>query len=379
MNSKPCNRFNTTSGLVTIAGKNVLNNLQGLRGIAALMVCFYHISAVLPEGFVRDFLKQGIIGVQVFFMISGFIMVHTTRTLSDKSVTGSIQFLLRRLIRIAPLYYIATFIYIADDINDGYFQANTVKLLKSLAFIPQMTAENGPYYGVPPLEVGWSLNYEMLFYVLLAISLLFGRLKYILVAGLLSIVVFVAPLLAGSHFTFDYSIYHHFNTEYLNFAANPIMIHFIFGMVAAHFIPFIKLSKLAAQLMLVVSSILFLVYYSGLYGLEINALNDLIFCGLLFSFLLINDYHSGGIKLNQLLVKIGDSSYSLYLFHVIILVYMKMLFHKLNLGGTINTYGFFLFISVTCIAVSHLIYIYLEKKIHINLMSLFFRKPQKSR
>jgi exopolysaccharide production protein ExoZ len=360
-----------------IAGKNVLNNLQGLRGIAALMVCFYHLSAVIPEGFLRDFLKQGIIGVQVFFMISGFIMVHTTKNISNNSIAETGRFLLRRILRIAPLYFIATFLYIADDLNNnGYLQENISKLMKSFAFIPQMTDENGPYYGVPVLEVGWSLNYEMLFYLILGISILFKKIKNFIVIGFITFVVFILPFFAGSHFTFDYAIFHDFNFSYLNFASNPIMIHFIFGMMAAQAMPLLKIPEYASKILMLVAVMLFTIYYSGYFHLEINALNDLVFCGLLFVAFLENDFRNNGVKINSAIVKIGDSSYSLYLFHVIIFVYLKLLFVKTSCSEYINTIGFFVFASIVCVTCSYVIYLHLEKKMHVKLLTLIYRKKR---
>jgi len=360
------------------AGSRVLSNLQGLRGIAALMVCFYHLSAVLPEGLLRSFLKQGIIGVQLFFMISGYIMVHTTRGIPGGSIAEAGKYLLKRFIRIAPLYYIATFLYIADDINNGYLQDNLIKVVKTLLFIPQMTNIHGPYYGVPVLEVGWSLNYEMLFYLLLAAGLFFNQFKYFSVITMLSLIVFIAPLTVGSSFTFDYSIYHHFTISYLNFASNPIMIHFIFGMLMALIIPKITWSKVMARASFPLSILLFGVYYSGMLNLEINALNDLIFCGAMFTAFLINDFHREGYKIGRLIIKIGDSSYSLYLFHIILFVYLKMGFQMLGMGNSINSYGFFMFASLFCVAGSYAIWQFGEKKLHRKLNQILFNKINKS-
>jgi exopolysaccharide production protein ExoZ len=77
----------------------MISNIQLLRGLAALAVAFYHAGYVIPGTTHTDFL-----GVPVFFVISGFIMTHITRASSD-------DFLLHRLIRIVPLYWLATAFY----------------------------------------------------------------------------------------------------------------------------------------------------------------------------------------------------------------------------------------------------------------------------
>jgi hypothetical protein len=76
--------------------QQMIINIQLLRGLAALAVAFYHAGYVIPGTVYTDFL-----GVPVFFVISGFIMTHITRASSD-------GFLLHRLIRIVPLYWLAT-------------------------------------------------------------------------------------------------------------------------------------------------------------------------------------------------------------------------------------------------------------------------------
>jgi peptidoglycan/LPS O-acetylase OafA/YrhL len=112
--------------------------------------------------------------------------------------------------------------------------------------------------------------------------------------------------------------------------------------------------------------------------LEINALNDLVFCGLLFVAFLENDFRNDGIKINPAIVKIGDSSYSLYHFHIIIIIYLKLLIGKIGWFDYTNTIGFFVFASIVCVTCSYMIYMHLEKKIHVKLISLIDGKNDKT-
>src|ERR1700722_13528046 len=143
-------------------------NIQLLRGLAALAVAFYHTGYVIPGTSPTDFL-----GVAVFFVISGFIMTHITRASSD-------QFLLHRLIRIVPLYWLGTAFYAAmvvviypaigkhtDDI------VTMTTLLRDLFFIPRVDSGGAVIY--PVLGVGWTLNLEMYFYLLFAGALCINR------------------------------------------------------------------------------------------------------------------------------------------------------------------------------------------------------------
>jgi exopolysaccharide production protein ExoZ len=146
----------------------MINNIQLLRGLAALAVAFYHAGYVIPGTMHTDFL-----GVSVFFVISGFIMTHITRVSAD-------QFLLHRLIRIVPLYWLGTACYAAmvvviypligkqtDDI------VTTATLLPDLLFIPRL--DSGGAVIFPILGVGWTLNLEMYFYLLFAGALYISR------------------------------------------------------------------------------------------------------------------------------------------------------------------------------------------------------------
>jgi len=170
----------------------MLRNVQALRGLAAMLVVFVHLEVLarlagLPGG-VTAF---GNSGVDVFFVISGLIMVVTT---SGRKQTPQ-GFLRNRLTRIAPLYWTITLAVFALAMVAPALLQNTtadpIHLLKSLAFIPY---ERGDGTMHPVVFVGWTLNYEMAFYVVFAIGLLLPN----RLAGLaLSIGVMAAAVLYG--------------------------------------------------------------------------------------------------------------------------------------------------------------------------------------
>lgn len=103
--------------------ENHFKNIQALRGIAALFVLLEHVR----------FLNCGAFGVDIFFCISGFMIMFSTH--EDQK-----GFLPRRLIRILPLYYLMTLgTYALLIIFPSMFEqtrANPVFLVKSLLFIP---------------------------------------------------------------------------------------------------------------------------------------------------------------------------------------------------------------------------------------------------
>jgi exopolysaccharide production protein ExoZ len=145
--------------------------IQYLRGIAALMVVWHHSLIQVPG--ITSFIRLpefGPSGVDIFFVISGFIMVVTT---SDRPITAA-RFFSLRLVRVVPLYWLATLLMIGCAIADpGAFRSLRFTLsavTKSLFFVPYQSLSS-PGNILPVLVPGWTLNFEMFFYGLFALSL----------------------------------------------------------------------------------------------------------------------------------------------------------------------------------------------------------------
>lgn len=145
-----------------------LNNIQLLRAFAAVAVVVFHTGYAFPH--LRPF---GSFGVDVFFVISGYIMA---RILDPRTPGSSDHFFRRRVLRIAPPYWLFTLLLFLVALRVpqlmGATRASVAELLKSLFFIPFAKA-NG--LTQPLLFIGWSLNYEMFFYLALALGLLISK------------------------------------------------------------------------------------------------------------------------------------------------------------------------------------------------------------
>ncbi|UAB78671.1 acyltransferase [Erythrobacter sp. SCSIO 43205] len=138
-------------------------SIHYLRAIAAVMVVAVHIFnyglvAIDDESLVH-WLKQG---VAIFFVISGFVMVTST----SGRATRPGEFLRKRFIRIAPLYWVLTIAWLA--FVPGWDFGH---LASSLLFLPSPDPVTGAMRS-PLLEPGWSLNFEMFFYFVFAAILL---------------------------------------------------------------------------------------------------------------------------------------------------------------------------------------------------------------
>ncbi len=141
-------------------------SLQYLRAFAAIGVVVFHVLAGTSHPF-----PLGAAGVDIFFVLSGFLMFALT---SRRPVTPG-RFLLDRITRIVPLYWIATLIIFAAawSTRDGIYLVgrSPTLLIQSLFFLPRgAAAADGIAY--PTLFVGWTLDAEMFFYVLFALALM---------------------------------------------------------------------------------------------------------------------------------------------------------------------------------------------------------------
>src|SRR5271166_3045280 len=141
----------------------VLLSIQTLRALAALAVVAYHALQWDRGGF-----DVGRAGVDVFFVISGFIMWRVT---AGRDVPPR-AFLWRRFTRVAPLYWLATLGVLAvalvwpaflPEVRPGWRH-----LVLSLAFIPHLDPRGLPFPTLPP---GWTLDYEAVFYAIFAAAL----------------------------------------------------------------------------------------------------------------------------------------------------------------------------------------------------------------
>lgn len=148
--------------------------LEYLRLFAAIMLILYHAANGI-KGLKQYYLEElSFIAVDVFFCISGFIMFYVI----FKEKPESLSFLRRRLLRVVPLYWIALTITVVMNIalsaKIGIYRINFETTILSYAFIPHYSLVIKEKI-LPILIVGWTLNVEIFFYILLAVSLAIRR------------------------------------------------------------------------------------------------------------------------------------------------------------------------------------------------------------
>ena len=314
-------------------------NLQLLRAVAALLVVFVHVDRLLaPWGLTGGF---GYGGVDVFFVISGFIMVHVSRRRPPRPA----EFFINRLVRVAPIYWLLTLavftlVLLAPNLL-GATRADPIELIKSLAFIP-FTKANGLVE--PVLFVGWTLNYEMFFYVLFAVGL-FAPFQ----VGVLGCTAVLAGLVAAG------ALLHPAGALW-RFYTSPVLLEFGAGMAIALLRPHLPSAAGAASRWAVLAlAAAALLAVAGLPALAPGA-PRLITTGAPAALLVlaaITLERWGWRATAPLLVLIGDASYSLYLTHPFVTQAMQKLLLKAHASGAVSLAALPLtLLAVTVVGVS---------------------------
>jgi exopolysaccharide production protein ExoZ len=161
--------------------KEILS-IQYLRAVAALSVLAFHLIVRFGGP-----LPVGASGVDIFFVISGFVMWVTT---ADRRVTPA-EFMLKRIVRIVPNYWIATvvtalLILVRPNFMHGH-ELDSYRFFGSLFFLPTLAGNKL----LPVVLQGWTLIYEMIFYILFAASLFVEqrRRPYLITATLCALAI----------------------------------------------------------------------------------------------------------------------------------------------------------------------------------------------
>jgi exopolysaccharide production protein ExoZ len=141
---------------------NRIVSIQLLRALACLLVLQVHLSSFNP---LTANILSGSIGVDVFFVISGYIIVSSAERLPEKGATRT--FLINRFTRVAPYYYLLTLLYLVLSHFAMHEYHSMRDLAMSFLFLP--TGHE------PVLPEGWTLQHEIVFYGFVGVALLFTR------------------------------------------------------------------------------------------------------------------------------------------------------------------------------------------------------------
>lgn len=255
-----------------------LSSIQSLRALAVLAVLVRHC---------HDQFTIGSAGVDLFFVISGFIMVYTSRELFG-STRNTANFIRLRLIRIVPPYWVATTILVIV-----FGMPSFDRLIKSILLVPD---------GQPFLAPGWSLTFEMFFYGLFACFIFLPiRTAVMLLSGTIVAIVLIGPLIRN---------------PYVLYLSQPILIEFVFGALAGlAFVEGLRINRISSVCLMLGGLLLFAVSTTvgqqpidGIRFVTWGVPALVLFIGAVF-----------GPRTTVLEIKpiilLGNASYSLYLTH----------------------------------------------------------------
>lgn len=327
--------------------KQELLTIQYLRGIASLFILGYHLTlryggTIAVGGFRTD----------LFFVISGFIMWVIT---VDRTIDPG-TFMLRRVIRLVPNYWLATMatallILVKPNFTYGH-ELDPSRFVGSLFFLPTLSHDRI----LPVVLQGWTLVYEMMFYVLIAASLLVAqRYRPLFLAAALGALVIIHALLPEAHF--------------LSLTNPNILLEFLAGVLLGVVWKKSSLGIGWALLFLVAGPIGFALseYYRPdvLPILKFGIPSVLMVAGAVYY------EKSRGVADIGFLRFLGDASYSIFIWHVFVSIIIDGLLLHLHLPIGIQ---FALEISST-VVLSCLIYVWMERPMTDYLRALIDRKP----
>ncbi|MES9899569.1 MAG: acyltransferase [Sedimenticola sp.] len=338
-------------------------SLQILRAIAAWMVFYHHYMQIFYdfkyESIIGHFFRSyGSFGVDIFFVLSGFVMYFSAK---QPGIDG-LSFFIKRFFRVAPVYWFYTMLMVVSiavfPIEFDYTSYDATTLLSSLVFFP---IENPSGLGyMPLLTVGWTLNFEMMFYTILSLSIIFSM-KYATL-GCFSIIL-IFPLIWPSSFPFSQVL------------CSTLLYTFLAGFVVASIVSskylknFLKYKVVLSFVSLVISLVCF-----KLFGVHI--LFKMISASfLVFSAVLLNSYLDTNNKIISYFVKLGDFSYSTYLVHVFVLgIGLHYFGNKLNSSQEIVL---IIGLSIILYVTSKYSYLYLEQNKYILLVREYLLTPKR--
>lgn len=318
-----------------------VNSIQVLRAVAVTLVVYEHsmdLQITFSKSAQQSFFHLnnfGCIGVDLFFVISGFIITFIASKYSG--VKDGLGFLRKRFLRINPIYYLVSIIllviqYLDSKINHTSFKADSVanSLSDTMLIIP-FSGEMSTFK--PLLIVGWTLSFEWAFYLLFFISIILKKGYQLILPGLILTLVLIGFYVKP----FDFR---------LIFFSNPIILEFLLGIIICWL--YLKIKTVPAYLsllFLVTGTVLYVFmvfygfgkvwHYKGVLTGDISFQRFLIW-GIPSALIVAGSvFLEKKSKLktawnNRWVLLVGDASYSIYLVHIPVAFLLYILYKRVG-------------------------------------------------
>lgn len=321
---------------------NHFDSIQTLRGIAALFVVLEHVR----------FLNCGAFGVDIFFCISGFMIMFSTHKSTE-------FFLRKRIIRILPLYYLMTvgtfLLLILFPTMFEQSKADPIFLIKSLLFIP---FDIGGGVLQPLMRIGWTVNCEIFFYLLFFIAMHISHKYRGLISSLLiGLVVALAQMLPV-------------NWAPLTFYGNPIMLEFILGIIIYYVVRGIyelHSRKTLPKSILPISILTFIGIFAMLSitkpGINTLGFRRFFLWGIPGMLLVLCAFLIGMfMSMPRFSVKLGNMSFSLYLIHYYPIMFLDRKIFDFSSCTAFSLFGVVISTAI-CLGAAYIVWYAIEKKL----------------
>ncbi|QQR35149.1 acyltransferase [Devosia oryziradicis] len=326
-------------------------SVQYLRGVAALSIVVYHLHLQVDrlgyEGWWPSFLAAG---VDLFFAISGFVMWKASGT---KPGTPA-DFYTRRIIRIVPMYWLFTSVIVAialaipSVLQSTKFDVGHV--VASYLFLPYTSPADGTI--TPLLNPGWTLNFEMFFYVLFGATLVLPISRRLAAISLAILGLVVLGVLLNP------------SMPILKVWTSSMLVEFLFGIGIAVASDHIRVSRTVCAAVLGLGMALLLWRLPlPLDGTIISPWRFVVL-GVPAALILLGAVlweANGGVPRLGFVQLMGDASYSLYLSHSLALSAIAQVWRKLPLTGALQWTTLSVAGLTASAAVGLLVYWWVEK------------------
>ncbi|MFD1818848.1 Peptidoglycan/LPS O-acetylase OafA/YrhL, contains acyltransferase and SGNH-hydrolase domains [Pseudarcicella hirudinis] len=304
-----------------MSSSKIINSIQLLRGIAAIVVVIYHISVFTKNSysqfFYHNYFSIGFAGVDLFFVISGFIIHYTSQKYLNNPARFK-EYLKKRFVRIYPIYWVTlgalvvVSIVLTDflgiklhtELPDTFSSA-----VRTMFLLPGHFAINA---------VSWTLSYELLFYAFFSLLIISGRFK------VLGIICIIISLINGFYIKHLWGVV---PFTYFGFFFSLYNVEFLFGYLLYFAYKKVDFSSLPGNLIVLAGSLGALIYWGG-QVFDCAYYPRLIIFGIPAAFVVFSCLQlekAGHLKVPDWCVLLGDASYVIYLIHIPALLLLNKL------------------------------------------------------
>lgn len=349
-----------------------IKSIHYLRGIAAILVVCFHIRGYINGVYAQENLGDllffsGASGVDLFFIISGFIIAMS----SDRTKDSFLPFIIKRLFRIYPVFICTLLLFVV--INNNY---SLSEIAMSLLFIHRDYHAEAPFFGYNILYPAWTLTYEIYFYIIFCISLTISKKHVILLSSflLLSPVFLYQLFINGSvslSANLSLKVAPSFLNALVNIQSSPMIIEFVYGMILYIFFK----CQISLKHVGIISSTLIIIYismfFSG-YRFGYGPINFGIWALFLFVGCVLWE-KINNIKDYAILNALGDYSYSIYLTHAVVLSVLTKYERSIPIYNSGGGFSKIIFTIACIVIVSYVLFNYIEKP-GINIGRVIIKK-----